>query len=97
MQDLFANLCWHSFGFSPFCILPSFFGLRCLLVCVLFCIERSATQPVSPQMFHEGGERQRCRVDSGWSGILQAPAPTVHNWVCHIAAEPDTQVGLGLL
>lgn len=42
-----------------------------------FDIECSATQPVVAQMFHASGERERGGLDSGRSGILQAPSTTV--------------------
>ena len=53
------------------------------LVCVLFCIERSATQPVSPQMFHASRKREGGRVDGGRGGVLQeTPAARLqHDWV----------------
>lgn len=51
--------------------LASFVFCVAYLVCVLFCIERSATQPVSPQMFHASRKRERGRMDGGRSGVLQ--------------------------
>lgn len=63
--------------------LASFVFCVAYLVCVLFCIERSATQPVSPQMFHASRKRERGRMDGGRSGVLQE-TPTArlqHDWV----------------
>lgn len=40
-------------------------------------LERSTTQPVSPQMFHARGECKRGRLDSGRSGVLQEAAAAV--------------------
>lgn len=54
--------------------LASFVFCVAYLVCVLFCIERSATQPVSPQMFHASRKRERGRMDGGRSGVLQETA-----------------------
>lgn len=46
------------------------------LVCVLFCIERSTTQPVSPQMFHASGKREGGCLDGGRGGVLQEASST---------------------
>lgn len=56
--------------------LASFVFCVAYLVCVLFCIERSATQPVSPQMFHASRKRERGRMDGGRSGVLQETPTT---------------------
>lgn len=72
-------------GFVRFCV--------AYLVCVLFCIERSATQPVSPQMFHASRKRERGRMDSGRSGVLQETSSTrlQHDWVRYA---PNTRVSI---
>ena len=50
------------------------FRLSCL-------VERSAPQPVPPQVFYQGGKRQGRRMDGRRSGILQT-SPSEVFWVC---------------
>lgn len=68
-------VCPHRQPASRLSWLPFVFCVA-YLVCVLFCIERSATQPVSPQMFHASRKRERRRMDGGRSGILQETSST---------------------
>ena len=49
------------------------FTLSCLRL--LSCLERSATQPLPPQVLQQGGEREGRRVDGGRDGVPQEETP----------------------
>lgn len=66
--------CVGPFGFLRFQVCRVVLGRVVYLALFGLLLERSAPQPVSPQMFHARGECKGCRVDGGRGGILQEKA-----------------------